>query len=130
MASLESTSPKCSSAFESCHNVHCTFFFFFFFFFFFVALDNTDQCIHLGTRPAHHQLAFASGRAPVSFPVSYTIVCSRPEDGLRCRQGVKPPLKTQTPRSALEPCSHPLLIADVVFNQLFQYRSRVLYSNW
>ena len=40
----------------------------FFFFFFFFALDNTDQCIHLGTRPAHHQLAFASGRAPVSFP--------------------------------------------------------------
>ena len=40
-----------------------------FFFFFFWALDNTDQCIHLGTRPAHHQLAFASGRAPVSFPV-------------------------------------------------------------
>ena len=24
---------------------------------------------------------------------SYTIVCSRPEDGLRCRQGVNPPLK-------------------------------------
>ena len=48
--------------------MHCTFFFFFFFFF---ALDNTDQCIHLGTRPAHHQLAFASGRAPVSFPDKY-----------------------------------------------------------
>ena len=42
---------------------------FFLLFFFFFALDNTDQCIHLGTRPAHHQLAFASGRAPVSFPV-------------------------------------------------------------
>ena len=41
----------------------------YFFFLFFFALDNTDQCIHLGTRPAHHQLAFASGRAPVSFPV-------------------------------------------------------------
>ena len=38
------------------------------FFCVFLALDNTDQCIHLGTRPAHHQLAFASGRAPVSFP--------------------------------------------------------------
>ena len=25
--------------------------------------------------------------------ISYTTVCSRPEDGLRCRQGVKPPLK-------------------------------------
>ena len=62
MASLESTSPKFSSAFESCHNVHCTFFF--------LALNNTDQCIHLGTHPAHHQLAFASGRAPVSFPGS------------------------------------------------------------
>ena len=24
------------------------------------------------------------------------IVCSRPEDGLRCRQGVKPPLKLKT----------------------------------
>ena len=47
--------------------MHCTFFFFF------VALDNTDQCIHLGTRPAHHQLANASGRAPVSFPALYPI---------------------------------------------------------
>ena len=27
----------------------------------------------------------------------YTIVCSRLEDGLRCRQGVKPPLKLKLP---------------------------------
>ena len=27
----------------------------------------------------------------------YYCTCSRPEDGLRCRQGVKPPLKIQTP---------------------------------
>ena len=43
------------------------------------------------------------GRFPPSFihqviiitglNTSYTTVCSRPEDGLRCRQGIKPPLK-------------------------------------
>ena len=44
MASLESTSPKFSSAFESCHNVHCTFlsFFFFFFFFFWHSIIRTS----------------------------------------------------------------------------------------
>ena len=31
-------------------------------------------------------------------------LCSRPEDGLRCRQGVKPPLKLKTTQS---PCSEP-----------------------
>ena len=30
------------------------------------------------------------------YPRQYTIVCSRPEDGLRCRQGVNPPLKLKT----------------------------------
>ena len=48
------------------------------------------------------------GRFPPSFihqeitglKLNYTIVCSRPKDGLRCRQGVKPPLKLKlkTPR--------------------------------
>ena len=79
MASLESTSQKFSSAFESCHNVHCTFFFFFFFFFFsffffffffFLALDNTDQC-ELGYSPGISPTRICGGRAPVSFPAMY-----------------------------------------------------------
>ena len=32
----------------------------------------------------------------LSIAVCVTIVCSRPEDGLRCRQGIKPPLKTDS----------------------------------
>ena len=30
----------------------------------------------------------------------YTIVCSRPEDGLRCRHGVNPPLKLKKPSNS------------------------------
>ena len=36
------------------------------------------------------------GRVPPSFNRISYMICSRPEDGLRCRQGVKLPLKLKT----------------------------------
>ena len=37
-------------------------------------------------------------------PPMYTVVCSRPEDGLRCGLGVNPPLKLKTEKQTQTPC--------------------------
>ena len=46
-----------------------------------------------GVNPLRGFCSFVSLKIPSPDWISYTIVCFRPEDGLRCRQGVKPPLK-------------------------------------
>ena len=53
------------------------------------------QCLPTGAVPPNW---YNASQLVKCLPIdkSYTIVCSRPEDGLRCRQGVKPPLKLKT----------------------------------
>ena len=46
------------------------------------------------------------------FEFTDSIVCSRPEDGLRCRQGIKPPLKPQTSNIA---CQVIVVLVSYVF---------------
>ena len=60
----------------------------------------------------------------------YTNVCSRPEDGLRCRQGVKAPfkLKTQTQTSSVWPMLSNACKCFVLFSVQGSFQGAVLHD--